>query len=254
MATVSNISHNNVIIDDRLLLFGGNENTTELSYLDLSKSFDYTNLTWNSIYKGDLPVPSNRIYTYNYLANEWDKPKILGNFVPIRQSIERVINNLGIIYLFGRYNVTSALSPGKFITSLMTFTILQTSSKLIRMKNMIQKIMNGHKWCVYFDHQMDKLSYLGVQLVMVIVILLNLATLDKNKYPFKWSIPKQAYVIITSGAIPNGGRRYYLQLKIVSLRHKNNTWVTSFNTPRTVTSSISAGTSTSYSTLQALTL
>src|SRR5437588_501544 len=54
--------HNSVIINDRLLIFAGTKEDTyssELIYLDLSKSFDNTNLSWNLIREGVLPI-----YTY----------------------------------------------------------------------------------------------------------------------------------------------------------------------------------------------
>ncbi|CAG8813407.1 12418_t:CDS:1, partial [Dentiscutata erythropus] len=111
-----------VIIDNRLLILGGFTNTTgsyELFYLNLLKPFDNNNLTWTLIPDGNLTVYvyrstsilsmdnstiyliggvktnqngyydfSKPFYTYNYSINKWDAPKIIGNEVPIRQSIE----------------------------------------------------------------------------------------------------------------------------------------------------------------------
>src|SRR4051812_41266993 len=57
-------THNSVIIKNRLLTFGGWKNqssysyTYELFYLDLSKSFYNTNLSWTLIPRGNLPVYS----------------------------------------------------------------------------------------------------------------------------------------------------------------------------------------------------
>ncbi|RHZ87196.1 hypothetical protein Glove_40g162 [Diversispora epigaea] len=134
---------NCVIINDRLLIIGGQnvtENTYELFYLNLSKSFDNTNntnLPWNLIHEGDLPITtfssttvvsldnstifliggyivnkitldydfSNQVYTYNYLASKWTTPSITG--IPIRQQMTGVIDNKGIIYIFGGLNVTN---------------------------------------------------------------------------------------------------------------------------------------------------
>ncbi|RHZ52409.1 hypothetical protein Glove_461g37 [Diversispora epigaea] len=134
--------HNGVIIDDRLLIFSGNTNTTdytyELSYLDLSKPFDNNNLTWTLIPKGSLPVStsrstavlsldnstiylfggymrnkithnydySNLVYAYNYPTSTWSAPE-LGDIVTPRQNINGVIDNSGIIYIFGGFNATN---------------------------------------------------------------------------------------------------------------------------------------------------
>ncbi|RHZ53509.1 hypothetical protein Glove_441g6 [Diversispora epigaea] len=135
--------HNSVIIDDRLLIFGGYTNvstyTYELFYLDLSNSFDNNKITWTLIPEGSLPVFtsrstailsldnstiylyggymrnkdthyydfSNLVYTYNYPTSTWSTPKIGGDIVPARQNMKGVIDNSGIIYIFGGYNVTN---------------------------------------------------------------------------------------------------------------------------------------------------
>ncbi|RHZ89491.1 hypothetical protein Glove_13g68 [Diversispora epigaea] len=135
--------HSSVIIDDRLLIFSGAINsstyTFELFYLDLSKSFDNNKLTWTLIPKGSLPVYtwratavlsldnstiylyggymrnkntydydfSNLVYTYNYPTSTWSTPKLSGDTVPARQNIKGVIDNSGIIYIFGGYNITN---------------------------------------------------------------------------------------------------------------------------------------------------
>ncbi|RHZ54934.1 hypothetical protein Glove_421g64 [Diversispora epigaea] len=133
--------HNSVIINDRLLIFAGIKNKTyssELIYLDLSKSFDNTNLSWNLIREGDLPIYaysstsivsldnstifliggymvnkntldfdfSNLVYTYDYLTSKWTTPSITGDSVPIRQQMKGVIDDSGILYIFGGVRIT----------------------------------------------------------------------------------------------------------------------------------------------------
>ncbi|RHZ54933.1 hypothetical protein Glove_421g67 [Diversispora epigaea] len=136
--------HNSVIINDRLLIFAGVKNKTysssELIYLDLSKSFDNTNLSWNLIREGDLPIYtlgstsivsldnstifliggymankdtnvydfSNLVYTYDYLTSKWTTPSITGD-IPIRQQMTGVIDDSGILYIFGGVTVTNIL-------------------------------------------------------------------------------------------------------------------------------------------------
>ncbi|RHZ54986.1 hypothetical protein Glove_421g123 [Diversispora epigaea] len=135
--------HNSVIIDHRLLIIGGNKSTTEktyeLIYLDLSQSFDNTNLPWNLIREGDLPIYtssstaivgldnstifliggftfdkntldydySNPVYTYDSLNSKWNKPQITGDNVLAKQRIRGVIDDFGIIYIFGGNNATN---------------------------------------------------------------------------------------------------------------------------------------------------
>ncbi|RHZ52408.1 hypothetical protein Glove_461g38 [Diversispora epigaea] len=98
--------------------------------------FDNNNLTWTLIPEGSLPVYterstavlsldnstiylyggymknkitldydySNLVYTYNNAASTWSTP-VLG-VVPPRQTINGVIDNSGIIYIFGGFNAT----------------------------------------------------------------------------------------------------------------------------------------------------
>ncbi|RHZ88418.1 hypothetical protein Glove_23g73 [Diversispora epigaea] len=132
--------HNSVIIKDKLLILTGitTTNSSEIFYLDLSKPFDSGNLTWTLIPNGNLPVYtsrstavlsldnstiyliggfmrnkytldydySNLIYTYDYPTSTWSTPALNGDEIPPRQDIKGVIDNLGIIYIFGGYNAT----------------------------------------------------------------------------------------------------------------------------------------------------
>ncbi|RHZ52449.1 hypothetical protein Glove_461g40 [Diversispora epigaea] len=135
--------HNSVIVDDRLLIFNGYKDvtdyTSELFYLDLSKSFDNDNLTWTLISEISLPVitydatavlsPDNStiyliggvmknkithvydfshlVFAYDYLTSTWSVPELNGEVVPPRQNIKGVIDNSGIIYIFGGFNATN---------------------------------------------------------------------------------------------------------------------------------------------------
>ncbi|CAG8778188.1 12299_t:CDS:2, partial [Dentiscutata erythropus] len=124
-------------------LLAGIKNSTqsaELFYLDLSKPFDTSNILWNLIHDGDLPIYtygsttvvsldnstifliggyiknkttseldySKQVYAYDYSTSKWTTPSITGDNVPIRQQMTGVINNKGIIYIFGGYNTTNA--------------------------------------------------------------------------------------------------------------------------------------------------
>ncbi|RHZ53538.1 hypothetical protein Glove_441g56 [Diversispora epigaea] len=134
--------HNSVIIDDKLLVFGGSTNITaytyELFYLDLSTSFENNKLTWTLINEKSLPVYawrstavlsldnstiylyggfmlnknldydySNLVYMYDYSTSTWSTPNLSGDTVPPRQDMKGVIDNLGKIYIFGGYNATN---------------------------------------------------------------------------------------------------------------------------------------------------
>ncbi|RHZ53537.1 hypothetical protein Glove_441g57 [Diversispora epigaea] len=134
--------HNSVIIDNKLLVFGGSiDYTYELFYLDLSTSFENNKLTWTSINENSLPVYiwrattvlsldnstiylyggfmlnknnnydySNLVYTYDYSTSTWSASNLGGDTVPPRQDIEGVIDNSGKIYIFGGYNATNLAS------------------------------------------------------------------------------------------------------------------------------------------------
>ncbi|RHZ53502.1 hypothetical protein Glove_441g78 [Diversispora epigaea] len=171
--------HNSIIIDNRLLILGGFTNTTgsyELFYLNLLKPFDNNNLTWTLIPEGNLTVYvyrstsilstdnstiyliggvkmnqngyydfSNPFYTYNYPTSKWDTPKIIGNGVPIRQSIEGVIDNFGIIYLFGGYNVTNFTDfTGELYNDIYSFNTVSMAWTTLSTSGDIPKPCSGY--------------------------------------------------------------------------------------------------------------
>ncbi|RHZ53507.1 hypothetical protein Glove_441g4 [Diversispora epigaea] len=167
-------SHNSLIIDERLLIFSGVLNastrTFELFYLDLSTSFENNKLTWTLINEKSLPVYtsrstailsldnstiylygglmrnkdtydydfSNLVYTYNYPTSTWSTPKLGGDTVPARQNMKGVIDNSGIIYIFGGYNATDLENGTGYLyddmnilnTGLKTWTTLSISGNL----------------------------------------------------------------------------------------------------------------------------
>ncbi|RHZ89569.1 hypothetical protein Glove_13g204 [Diversispora epigaea] len=155
------IYHNGVIINDRLLIIAGVKNFTqspELFYLDLLNSFDTSNVLWNLIHNGDLPIYtygstaivsldnstifliggyiknkttndfdfSKQVYTYDYNTSIWTTPLITGDNVPIRQQMTGVIKDSGIIYLFGGFNTSNSTTQGG--TTYDEMNILNTSS------------------------------------------------------------------------------------------------------------------------------
>ncbi|RHZ53496.1 hypothetical protein Glove_441g70 [Diversispora epigaea] len=159
------VNHNGVIIDNQLLIFGGTktENDTyasafELFYLDLLKPFDNTNLPWNLIPEGSLPIStsfstvsvssdnstiflfggyitnkkkdydySSLVYTYNYHTKKWNTPTISGDIPPPRQSMRGVIDDSGIIYIFGGYNATNVKESEYIGTEYNDMNILNTT-------------------------------------------------------------------------------------------------------------------------------
>ncbi|RHZ71073.1 hypothetical protein Glove_262g60 [Diversispora epigaea] len=170
--------HNSVIINDRLIIIGGDKPVTEvpggtyeLIYLDLSKSFDNTNLSWNLVHEGDLPIStwsstaivsldnstifliggmfdknthdyvSNPVYTYNYLNSKWTKPSITGDSVPIRQRMTGVIDDSGIIYIFGGYNFTTF---GEVYNEMNTLDTSSMTWKTLSIINNLPPLSNGY--------------------------------------------------------------------------------------------------------------
>ncbi|RHZ71072.1 hypothetical protein Glove_262g66 [Diversispora epigaea] len=159
--------HNSVIIKDRLLIIGGRKNSTqspELFYLDLSNSFDNTNLPWNLIREGDLPINtysstaivsldnstifliggyiknkstldydfSHQVYTYDYLNSKWNTPSITGDSIPTRQQMTGVIDNKGTIYIFGGFNITNFTTlAGKVYNEMNTLGTFSMSWKTL---------------------------------------------------------------------------------------------------------------------------
>lgn len=143
-APLNRANHNSIVIDKRLLIFGGlKRNLTdkikyarELFYLDLSQPFNNKNLSWNLIPEGDLPIyaflstaivglnnttifliggvlkdangnnVTNLVYMYDYSVNKWTAPSIIGDYVSPRQAMEGVIDDSGNIYIFGGYDAT----------------------------------------------------------------------------------------------------------------------------------------------------
>ncbi|RHZ53520.1 hypothetical protein Glove_441g84 [Diversispora epigaea] len=162
--------HNSVIIEDRLLIFSGYgyadtlTYSFDLFYLDLSKSFGNDNLTWTLIPKGSVPIYtydstavlsldnstifliggfmrnkntldydySNLVYSYNYPASTWSTPVLSGDVVPPRQGMRGVIDNSGIIYMFGGTNITNLTTfEGTIHNDMNTFnTVSNTWSTL----------------------------------------------------------------------------------------------------------------------------
>ncbi|RHZ53503.1 hypothetical protein Glove_441g9 [Diversispora epigaea] len=99
-----------VIIDNRLLIFSGAINvsafTFELFSLDLSTSFENNKLTWTLINEKSLPVYTSRSAAVLSLDNS----RIYLYGVPPRSAVKGVIDNSGIIFIFGEFNVTNLTS------------------------------------------------------------------------------------------------------------------------------------------------
>ncbi|RHZ82475.1 hypothetical protein Glove_109g246 [Diversispora epigaea] len=220
--------HNSVIIDDRLLIFNGITDTStyslELFYLDLSKSFDNNKLTWTSIPEGSLPVYtwvatavlsldnstiylyggfminkdtsdydfSNLVYTYNYSTSTWStpKPKLGGDTVPARQYIKGVIDNSGIIYIFGGYNVSNLTTNIGYLYNDMnilntvsnTWTTLSISGDLPTICGEYTADILPSGIIVYIGG-MEKVSYYAASFTLVNINKIKL--FDTNKY--EWS-------------------------------------------------------------------
>ncbi|RHZ53515.1 hypothetical protein Glove_441g83 [Diversispora epigaea] len=145
--------HNSVIIDNRLLIFGGfisfTTSANDFFYLDLSNSFNNANISWNLIVEGSLPINtwlstsivsldnstifliggymrnestldydfSKKVYTYdynNFPSSKWTPPSITGDNIPSRQQIRGVIDNSGVVYIYSGLN-TTVLTGEKFL-------------------------------------------------------------------------------------------------------------------------------------------
>ncbi|RHZ89864.1 hypothetical protein Glove_9g260 [Diversispora epigaea] len=158
--------HNGLLINNQLLILGGIKTTVtetqysvafEVFYLDLSTSFNTTNLTWNLIPEGNLPIYSwfssanvglgnstifliggyimnkdslsydysKKVHTYDYPTKKWDTPSTFGD-IPPRQLIKGVIDNSGIIYIFGGFNSTNVDQSGYSGTFYNDIIILNT--------------------------------------------------------------------------------------------------------------------------------
>ncbi|RHZ52451.1 hypothetical protein Glove_461g42 [Diversispora epigaea] len=169
-------NHNSVIIDNRLLIFGGVKNITldllsyafELFYLDLSVSFDVKNVSWALIPEGNSPPYSshsttvvgldnstifqiggfifnkntlnydfsNLVFTYDYPTGKWDTPSITGD-IPPRQLVRGVINNKGIIYMFGGYNATNITESEYIGTFYNDMYILNTKTMTLSLLSIL---------------------------------------------------------------------------------------------------------------------
>ncbi|RHZ45758.1 hypothetical protein Glove_655g13 [Diversispora epigaea] len=171
--------HNSVIIDDRLLIFNGITiaDTSELFYLDLSKSFDNSNLTWTLISKGSPPVYtsrstavlsldnstiylyggfmkdkntldydySNLVYSYDYPTSTWSAPKFDGDVVTPRQDIKGVIDNSGIIYIFGGYNATDLVNNvGPLFNTMNTLNTVTKTWKTLSISGNPPTVCDGY--------------------------------------------------------------------------------------------------------------
>ncbi|RHZ48451.1 hypothetical protein Glove_551g15 [Diversispora epigaea] len=352
--------HNSVIINDRLLILAGEKNqssdTYKLFYLNLSKSFDNKNLSWTLIPDGNLPIYtwhstaivgldnftifliggyiknkntldydfSNQVYTYNYSVSKWTIPSIRGDSIPPRQQIKGVIDNSGIIYIFGGVNTTNLTAFSRLLyndmntldTPSMTWRTLSISENLplpngdysaSLLPNGVIVYIGGEEdisWTLVnmkkiklFDTTKLEWSYMNAtgddidlrwQFSSVLtpdgdIIIFggctqkftsvspNLAVLDTNKSPYKWTISSNSdsnslpsiyghsanlyfnYIIITFGF--NIDTSLY-NSNVYLYNITSNKWITSFNPPPvptttsntstfTGTSSTSTGTSTS---------
>ncbi|RHZ80909.1 hypothetical protein Glove_130g125 [Diversispora epigaea] len=134
------VYHNGVIMDHRLLVFSGYysnlSSTDEMFYLDLSKQFNTSNITWTLVSGSRLPKYiwsaasigidstiflyggvkkdintenynlTDSMYIYDNSTNNWLLPANSNNILP-RQQMKGIPDNLGNIYIFGGYNVTN---------------------------------------------------------------------------------------------------------------------------------------------------
>ncbi|RHZ53216.1 hypothetical protein Glove_444g20 [Diversispora epigaea] len=170
------IHHNSVIINNQLLIFAGWKNqsssnivTDKLIYLDLLKPFEITNLSWTLIPDGNLPIYtwfstaivglnnstifqiggyivnkdtlnydfSNQVHKYDYNASKWTIPSITGDSIPPRQQIKGVIDNSGIIYIFGGVNTTNLVtSIGTMNNDMNTFDTSSMAWKTLNLSNL----------------------------------------------------------------------------------------------------------------------
>ncbi|RHZ90016.1 hypothetical protein Glove_9g301 [Diversispora epigaea] len=163
------IGHNGVVIHERLLIFGGWKNSSNLTktytsseifYLNLTNQFDIVNQQWDLVLEGNLPLYeyfstalvstldddiiyliggyminittgnfdySNLIYTYNYSSTTWTSIKV--NNAITREEISGVIDDKGIIYIYGGNNVTNSSFieyQGKLYNDMQIFNVSST--------------------------------------------------------------------------------------------------------------------------------
>ncbi|RHZ46789.1 hypothetical protein Glove_606g121 [Diversispora epigaea] len=142
----SRIGHSGLVIQNTLLLFGGwkyssnltKKYTDEIFYLNLTQQFDVANPSWELVLGGNLPLSisfsasfvstfddnliyviggymsnittgeydySNLAYMYNYSLRKWTALTVM-NITP-RQEMMGIIDDKGIAYIFGGYNITN---------------------------------------------------------------------------------------------------------------------------------------------------
>ncbi|RHZ89564.1 hypothetical protein Glove_13g197 [Diversispora epigaea] len=178
------IYHNGVIINDRLLIIAGFKNFTqssELFYLDLLNSFDTSNVLWNLIHNGDLPIYtygstaiasldnstifliggyiknkttnefdySKQVYTYDYNTSKWTTPSITGDSIPERQQMTGVINTSGTIYIFGGFNITNAITQaGKTYNDMNILDTFSFTWKSLSITNNIPLPGSDYSTCI----------------------------------------------------------------------------------------------------------
>ncbi|RHZ69937.1 hypothetical protein Glove_276g6 [Diversispora epigaea] len=211
--------HNSVIIDDRLLIIAGlkfdteNSNTNELFYLDLSNPFDNindTNLPWNLIHKGNLPINawsstsivsvdnstifliggyikninandfdfSHQVYTYSISNSNWTIPFINGVSVPVRQSTMGVINKSGIIYLFGGFNVINPKdSSGNLHNEMNTLDISSMTWSTLSITKNIPPLSSDYSACILPS---GIIIYIGGQELSTLVNMKSIKLFDTN--------------------------------------------------------------------------
>ncbi|RHZ86420.1 hypothetical protein Glove_51g56 [Diversispora epigaea] len=215
-----------VIINNRLLIFAGWKNqssyqyTYELFYLDLSISFDNTDLPWTLIPDGNLPIHtyhstaivgldnstiflirglirnkhtldydfSNQVYTYDYLTSKWTTPSIIGDSIPPRQQMKGVIDNSGIIYFC---DYSADILPNGIIYiggQENTGGII----KLFDTRKLEWTYMNATGVNVDSRWLFSSVFSRGCLQNLTTSVSPILAVLDTNKSPYEWSIPSNS--------------------------------------------------------------
>ncbi|RHZ88574.1 hypothetical protein Glove_22g88 [Diversispora epigaea] len=157
------MGHSSLVIQNHLLVLGGWKNssfttkkyTDEIFYLNLAQKFDGANPLWEIVLGGNLPLYSyysasfvstlddniiyliggymknittgvndfsNLIYMYNYSSHKWTAPDV-GSVTP-RQEIVGLINDKGIVYIFGGFNVTNDTAfDGTYYNDMRIFNV-----------------------------------------------------------------------------------------------------------------------------------
>ncbi|RHZ87193.1 hypothetical protein Glove_40g165 [Diversispora epigaea] len=257
--------HNSVIINDRLLIIGGTRSTSsyELFYLDLSKSFDNTNLPWNSL-EGDLPVYgtfsstaivsldnstifliegetrnskteifgfSNKVYTYDYLNSKWTTASITGDSIPARYHMTGVIDDSGIIYMFGGENAESYNDMNTLDTSSMTWKNLSIINNLPPLSGSYSASILPNGIIVYFGGRRDYNTLENMKDIKLFDTKKNEwsymdATGDDvdSRYRFSSVLTPDGYIIIFGGSKTNGGINVSPRLAILDTNKSPYEW------------------------------